>query len=174
MSTAAALHTYFAYGSNLHPLRLQHRAPQCRVVTVARLPGYRLAFDKRSLIDGSGKCNIHTCEPQSAVWGVVYCLSPAELARLDDEEVVHGGYQRIEVEVHDHSQGVHQVCTYQAPAELTDASLAPYDWYHALVIRGASHHGLPSEWIRRLQSIAAQHDHDRERRRLFDAFLAGL
>lgn len=164
---------YFAYGSNLHPRRLARRAPTCSVITTGYLPGYRLAFHKRSHIDGSGKCNIVTTgNDGDRVFGAIYELSLAELVRLDDEEVVHGGYTRIDVQIVTGSGVLAPVGVYQAPQSMIDETLLPFDWYHSLVVHGARHHGLPAEYIGALEAIAARRDDDRERRRPFDQLLA--
>lgn len=161
---------YFAYGSNLHAARLADRAPSSRFVCVAQLPGYRLAFHKRSLIDGSGKCNIVQAAETHSVWGAVYELGRRDIERLDLEEVVHGGYVRkpFEVRVGAASREVH---AYQAPPELTDESLLPFDWYHGLVIQGARQHALPQEYIALLEAVAVTRDADLQRRRHYDAYL---
>lgn len=46
---------YLAYGSNLHPLRLTARVSSARPLGTVPMPGYKIAFHKRS-IDHSGKC----------------------------------------------------------------------------------------------------------------------
>lgn len=161
---------YFAYGSNLHPERLGARAPSARFLCIARLAGYRLAFHKRSRIDGSGKCNIVAAPGPHNVWGAVYELGRADLERLDGEEVVHGGYlrQRYVVYAGDARREVH---AYEAPPDLTDEALSPFDWYHALVLDGARLHGLPQDYVAMLESIAVTRDRDRRRRRPFDELL---
>ena len=166
---------YFAYGSNLHPLRLAVRAPSHSVETVAYLPGYRMAFNKRSRIDGSGKCNIvHTGDAGDRVFGVVYRIDEAGFEALDDEEAVHGGYGRIAVALTTECGASAQAFAYKAPQDLIDESLAPYDWYHGVVVRGAQHHGLPDHYIRELEAVVPLIDDDAERRRLFDGFLEQL
>ena len=56
--TRTSLCRYAAFGSNLHPLRLQKRIPSARLLGVAPVDGFRLAFNKTGDIDGSGKANI--------------------------------------------------------------------------------------------------------------------
>lgn len=161
---------YFAYGSNLHPARLRMRAPSCAFVCVAQLPGYRLAFHKRSLVDGSGKCNI-VDSPGDVVIGAVYALNAIDFVQLDTEEVGHGGYTRIEVEVHAADGAQRRVGVYRAPRDLVDDSLAPFDWYHALVLGGARHHRLPADYLRAIEAVSCVVDADTERRRPYDALL---
>ena len=48
---------YFAYGSNLHPMRLMERVPSAKFVGTVEIKKYRLTFHKKS-IDDSSKCNM--------------------------------------------------------------------------------------------------------------------
>lgn len=135
---------YFAYGSNLHPLRLAARTPSCRALAVGWLPGHVLRFHKRGH-DGSGKCNVWpTGRVDDRVWGVVYTLAPGELEALDGFEGER--YRRRRLMVHTR-QGVLAAATYTARAGQTDDDLVPYRWYRALVACGARLHGLPRAWI---------------------------
>jgi hypothetical protein len=63
---------YFAYGSNLHPVRLIERVPSANLVGVIGLSKHRLAFQKRSK-DGSSKCNLfQTGSASDLVYGAIY------------------------------------------------------------------------------------------------------
>ena len=85
---------YFAYGGNLHPLRLAAIAPSSGLVAAAVLDGHELRFHKRSL-DGSAKCDAFP-HLGAAVHGVVYRLNPVEQSALDRAE---RGYDRVAVTV---------------------------------------------------------------------------
>ncbi len=160
---------YFAYGSNLHPERMRLRVPSARPLGHAVLSGHLLRFHKRSLSDGSAKCDAHyTGRPVDRVYGAVYSLAAAEKAALD---AVEGpGYEVAErVVICAGSQRA--VFLYRARPETVDATLQPFDWYHALVVAGARHHGLPSAYVARLSAVATCADPDaaraaRERRLL--------
>lgn len=152
---------YFAYGSNLHPERMRRRVPSAQPLGCAVLTGHLLRFHKHSLKDDSGKCDAHyTGRVQDRVYGAVYSLAAAEKAALDAVEgpgyevaervVIQGGTQR-------------PVFLYRARPEAVVADLAPYDWYHALVVAGARHHGLPEPYIARIDAIAARPDPDATR-----------
>jgi gamma-glutamylcyclotransferase (GGCT)/AIG2-like uncharacterized protein YtfP len=152
---------YFAYGSNLHPERMRRRVPSAQPVGCAVLTGHLLRFHKHSLTDGSGKCDAHyTGRVQDRVYGAVYSLAAAEKAALDAVEgpgyevaervVIQAGTQRA-------------VFLYRARPEAVLADLEPYDWYHALVVAGARHHGLPEPYIARIDSVATRADPDAER-----------
>lgn len=142
----------------------------------AWLGGYRLSFHKRSLVDGSGKCTVvQTSGGTDRVYGVLYQLGAADRERLDEQEIVLGQYTRIAVDTRHLGNGrSHEAWTYQAPQYLTDPGLQPYDWYLALVVRGAQHHGLPAEYIGWLSSVRSRTDTDAARRRPFDQLLAQL
>ena len=75
---------YFAYGSNLHPLRLRARVPSSRLVGRAKLRGHALRCHKKSLFDGSGKCDAYpTGREDDCVLGAVFTLDAAERPVLD-------------------------------------------------------------------------------------------
>nr|MDQ2697092.1 gamma-glutamylcyclotransferase [Pseudomonadota bacterium] len=83
---------YFAYGSNLHPLRLRERVPSATVLGVAELAGWRLRFHKRGQ-DRSGKCNIiPTGRSGDRVIGVIYAMAAADKDKLDAAEGLGKGY----------------------------------------------------------------------------------
>ena len=149
---------YFAYGSNLHPERMRRRVPSARPLGCAVLTGHVLRFHKQSRKDGSGKCDAHyTGRPQDRVYGAVYSLAAAEKAALDAVEgpgyevaervVIHAGTQRA-------------VFLYRARPDAVRRGLRPFDWYHALVVSGARHHGLPEAYVERLAAVAANPDPD--------------
>lgn len=74
---------YFAYGSNLLSSRLIGRVGDVRVVGVASLHGYTLAFNKRSK-DGTAKANIE--QGKGVVLGVIYKLTKHQMKKLDPFE----------------------------------------------------------------------------------------
>lgn len=153
---------YFAYGSNLHPERLRERVPSSRAVAVAELDGHVLRFHKRGR-DDSGKCSIlPSNRPRNQVYGMVYRMAAAEQANLDRAEGLGVGYLRVELTVR--IDGTPRpVFSYRAQDEHIDDALAPFAWYHQLVLAGARHHGLPAAYIAAIEAIATQPDPDRER-----------
>ena len=153
---------YFAYGSNLHPERLRERVPSSRALAVAELDGHLLRFHKRGR-DGSGKCSILPSDrPRDRVFGVVYRMAAAERANLDRAEGLGAGYLRVELTVR--VEGAAQpVFSYRAQDGHIDDALAPFTWYHRLVLAGARHHGLPADYIAAIEAIAALPDPDTER-----------
>ncbi len=144
---------YFAYGSNLFPRRKVRRTGPIRRKLRCRLPGYRLAFNKRGSA-GDVKANI-VPDAESEVWGVIYLCSPLAMEKLDWEEGVHDGhYRRIQVEVLTEQEKAVSAVTYQATEQWTCAEERPCPSYAQLVIAGAEHHGLPPEYIQQLRRLA--------------------
>ena len=152
---------YFAYGSNLHPARMRLRVPSARPLGCAVLTGHQLRFHKRSYKDGSAKCDAHyTGHSQDRIYGAVYSLAAAEKAALDTIE--GPGYEIAErVVIRDGRQQA--VFLYRARPEAIATDLQPFDWYHALVVAGARHHGLPPAYIESLAEIPFQADPDSAR-----------
>ena len=117
---------YFAYGSNMHPLRLQQRVPSCQALGLAQLSSYSLRFHKDGL-DNSGKCNVwHTGKPTDQVIGVVYQILATEKPLLDQAEGLGwGGY--CEKTVHLSVQGIeHPTFLYFADNAYINDELKPY------------------------------------------------
>ena len=154
---------YFAYGSNMLTARLQvpERCPSARPVGVAELCGHELRWHKRSLKDGSGKCDIvASAAPDASVFGVLYEIAASDKPALDREEGLGKGYDVIEVDVL-FKGSLREARSYQATN--ADPTLRPYTWYHALVLAGAREHSLPDDYIARLATIPAIDDSNCER-----------
>jgi len=151
---------YFAYGSNLLSARLRARAPSARAVGVAALPRRELRFHKRSR-DGSAKCDaVPTGRAGDAVHGAVFELDESDWPALDRAEGRGAGYERSALEIE--WQGA-PVEAYLAQAGFIEPALLPYSWYVELVVAGARQHGLPAEYVARLERQASMPDPDRER-----------
>jgi hypothetical protein len=154
---------YFAYGSNMSSRRLWQRLGSARAVAVARLPRHRLCWHKQGR-DGSGKCDAaHTGDPGHAVLGVLYDVAAAQRALLDCVEGVGAGYEAIDVGLLLDTGSSVAAFTYRAT--LIDADTLPFHWYKTHVLRGAREHGLPEEYIARLEAVPSRDDPDRERQR---------
>jgi hypothetical protein len=83
---------YFAYGSNLHPVRLEARVPSARAIGTVELLGLNLAFHKRSR-DLSAKCLLYPERPKSEkVYGVLYAFDDVDKGALDHAEGLGQGY----------------------------------------------------------------------------------
>ena len=152
---------YFAYGSNLHRGRMVARVPSARTVGTAPLDGHALRFHKRSLVDGSGKCDaLLTGNPADRVYGAVYAIRATERSLLDAFE--GPGYAVVERTVRIDGREL-PVFLYCARSEAIADGLAPYDWYHGFVVQGARQHGLPGDYVTRLEATATRPDPDAAR-----------
>ncbi|WP_339735735.1 gamma-glutamylcyclotransferase family protein [uncultured Gimesia sp.] len=159
----AELMNYFAYGSNLHPARLESRIGACQIAGVAQLERAALCFHKVGL-DRSGKCDIVFRETDATgVWGVVYQISAAQKTILDQHESLGEGYQILKTRVVTRQNQIFPVYTYQAMSDYIDQSMKPFDWYHDLVLQGALFHGFPLDYLAQLQGVAMIQEHNPHR-----------
>jgi len=152
---------YFAYGSNMASHRLLRRLPGARHVEVGILTGHQLHFRKND--SGlSGKCDIEsTDDHRDEVIGVVYEISIDDKQTLDQIEGLGTGYDEKIVQVTTLSGNILSSVTYFAID--IDHDLIPYHWYKQHVLRGAIEHGLPTDYIRKIESFESQEDADERR-----------
>ncbi|MEJ2692156.1 MAG: gamma-glutamylcyclotransferase [Candidatus Thiodiazotropha sp.] len=154
---------YFAYGSNLHPLRLKERAPSAHAIGVIEAKGKKLTFSKRGSKDHSGKCNFYESNnPSDVVFGVLYEMDSSEKVALDSAEGKGFGYNEQTVCL-EFDGKTYSSFTYIADSRYIDESLRPYEWYKQFVIEGARYHSMPEKYISMLESIAAIPDPDSKR-----------
>lgn len=153
---------YFAYGSNLHPIRLQERVPSAEVIGVVKVEGRKLTFSKKSK-DLSGKCSFYESgNLNDVVYGVLYEFDSSDKQKLDSAEGKGYGYneKHVSFELNDKA---YTPFTYVADHEHLDSSLAPYEWYKQFVVEGAKYHSMPDEYVACLEGVAAIPDPNVER-----------
>ncbi|WP_210395687.1 gamma-glutamylcyclotransferase family protein [Motiliproteus sediminis] len=150
---------YIAYGSNLHPLRLQHRLGAVIPLARLRLEGFTICFHKRGR-DNSAKCDLIEADPTIHAYAALYQLSSEQLQQLDQFE---GGYRRAFLRVELARQPPMDAITYRAETHLIDADLRPFDWYLALMRAGGEALGFDTDYQQRLAAIEQQQDADRAR-----------
>lgn len=161
---------YLAYGSNLHPRRLEARIGSTRLVGVVRLPGWSLSFDKRGG-DGSAKANLHAAPGTEAVaYAAAYDLTIDQLAMLDVFEGCGRGYETFPMTVGIDSERV-QAFTYLVPSQWVSGTMLPFDWYVDLIVSGARFHDFAPAYIDQIARQAAREDPDPGRAR---AELSGM
>ncbi|MDX1498856.1 MAG: gamma-glutamylcyclotransferase family protein [Woeseiaceae bacterium] len=148
---------YAAYGSNLHPRRLEARVPSAQLLGTARLPGFVLGFNKRGM-DGSAKCGIVAGRDEVRV--AVYSLAPGDRAGLDRLEHAGTGYEVIDVDV----PGYGTCFTYRVADAWFVSGLAPFCWYHEMVLKGMRLHGFPADYVAAIESVVPVRDPDAARR----------
>jgi len=145
---SADMMLYFAYGSNMCLMRIRERAPSAVIIGTACLHHHHVICNKLGK-DGTAKANIVPRQGAST-YGVLYEISADELALLDTEET---GYRRVEKTLLNHrNQQVHAqiyVAFHLTHQPVTTA------WYKALIIQGATEHGLPADYIRTLERLPA-------------------
>lgn len=154
--------TYFAYGSNMAIERLKSRISSAQKICNATLVGHILKFHKVSK-DGSGKCDAaHTGNASDKVIGVLYSIKKEELGELDKYEGCGYGYERKSVIINSTSGEQNKAETYVATR--IDPHIRPFDWYKEHVLQGATSNDLPTDYIAMISSVAADIDHDINRR----------
>ena len=162
---------YFAYGSNLCQARLRRRVSGVILVSVARLDGFVLRWDKRSK-DGSGKARVHRApRGEGAVFGAVFQIPETQKPLLDQVEGLGFGYEELDVQVRAPGGFPLPAWTYIAMPDDVDNSCIPYDWYRELVVCGAQSLGLPGAYIDTLRSVSSRRDADHARDQRERAFL---
>jgi hypothetical protein len=141
---------HFAYGSNMSTARLEERIGPVRQRGNAKLEGHEIRFDKKS-DDLSGKTNVVASEG-SVVFGVLYELTPLQLAKLAEFET---GYAEQGVIVH---TGDAQLRARTFVARKSTPGLRPTRGYLNHLIVGAREHQLPAGYIRVLETVEVADD----------------
>ena len=161
---------YFAYGSNLHPIRLRKRVHDVEFVGIAELHSHALRFHKRS-IDESAKCDAFLTGVESdCVIGALYRIPPKHLPDLDSAEGRGSGYERESRLVFCQGTEAHSF-TYIAEPSHIDETLTPYDWYKSFVICGAEYHSFPVPYIESIRCVSCIPDPNAKRAQLNAALL---
>ncbi len=146
---------YFAFGSNLNPEQMAQRCPGHNVVGLAALRDHRLVFPLTSNTWGGGVAGV-TVAHGSTVWGMVYDLTDAHVAALDEYEGFRGEgsqhnlYERERVWVEltrpdDDSIPRRVRAEYYVP-RVSNAS-PPSRRYLDTILAGARAHRLPDEYV---------------------------
>jgi hypothetical protein len=79
---------YFAYGSNMQKSAMQARCPSARVMGPGRLDGYKFFIG----VDGWGSVKP---SPGDIVHGILWRLTPRDLAALHAYELLHKGLYEV-------------------------------------------------------------------------------
>lgn len=121
---------YFAYGSNLDKEQMKKRCPQCRPVTTAVLPNYKLIFSGWSRTWRGGVATIQPFRGDK-VKGAVYEISEKDLARLDNYEGYPSYYTRTNVRVFDEVGKAFDAFTYVKTGK-TDITLPSKEYAESI------------------------------------------
>lgn len=154
---------YFAYGSNLHPIRLEDRLGKVGFHGIGKLSYTEIHFHKTGS-DGSGKATIESSSDRSKyVLGAMYELSKRQEKLLDKFESLGAGYNKLIVEV-ELERGEEITCfTYQGMREYVDYTSQPFHWYKQLVAQGSRFLGFPPEYTHFIENIDSIADQNKKR-----------
>ncbi len=148
---------YFAYGSNLNLEQMHQKCSNPCVVSIARLPGYRIGFHGYSSVwDGA----VETVIPDnhSEVWGVLYKLAASDWEKLDSREDARddgtGAYFHYPVEVFNDQQAVIEATNYKKA--IVGQAEYPSTDYLTIIVQGAIAQGLPAEYLFGLQKFKSK------------------
>lgn len=144
---------YAAYGSNLHPVRLQERVRSAVLLGTSVLEGWQLHFHKRGK-DGSGKCSL--LPDHSRVYVAVYEMPVTQRLALDRAEGLYSGYDARTLDV----PRFGECFTYLAAETHVDETLRPFCWYKALVLAGCEALGFPRSYVAGIRAVAHSMDDD--------------
>lgn len=159
MNAPPRTYRYAAYGSNLHPLRLQRRVPSARPLGIATLGAWQMRFHKKSDVDGSGKCSIFP--GSEGVNFAIYEIDVGEKPILDAIEGLGSGYDEMTLCMAHFGD-----CqTYVARDEVVDADLLPMDWYRELVLAGCAFNHFPDQYVAAIAATPVIADPNPDRRR---------
>ncbi len=164
---------YFAYGSNLHPLRLKQRVSSAELVGITEYPHHRLTFHKKSH-DGSSKCNmLNTGKELDLTYGAIYQLNAEHKTDLDRFEGKGCGY--IDKQIKLHHNGKDYTCfTYFAQQTHITTNLQPYHWYKQLVVLGAVYLAFPDSCVSSIEAVESIDDPDLRRRKEMDVLIKNI
>jgi len=142
---------YFGFGSNLNMTSLRAKGVEPLRARSAVLQGWRLRFNVQHFFRHEGGVgNIEPSEtPGDRVLGVLYDCPADALPSLDAMEACGHGYDRITVEVEAEGERL-QALTYVGTPEFIDDSCRPCRRYLNLLIDGARHAGLDSDYVQAL------------------------
>jgi gamma-glutamylcyclotransferase len=158
---------YLAYGSNLHPRRLQYRVPSARVIGAVGLMGWQLKFHKRGK-DTSAKCNIiQTGKTADVVYGAIYEILASEKVKLDKAEGLNTGYSLAQIEIAEWGTAFF----YVAEEEYIDNDILPFGWYKEFVMIGGRFHAFPGAYLAQIGDVKVATDADKARHQMNMAIL---
>ena len=133
---------YFAYGSNMNPVRIRQRIPQARLVGKATIKGWRLVERLYADIE---RAKGRTVE------GVLYLVTESELHRLDAYEGYPSVYGGVQVDAYLDAKHKVYAVTY-ATTEATKKEREGKEYpraYRLLCSAGAHWHGVKNAFRRR-------------------------
>ncbi len=136
---------HFAYGSNMHVGLMRARCPDARVVGRAVLPRHRFVVTR----DGYASV---TAAPGGRVYGLLWRISPRDLAALNAYENIDAGlFRRVLLSVQMHGRSA-KALVYIGRSGAPGRARAGY---MELVATAAREAGLPSDYVDGLERLRA-------------------
>jgi cation transport regulator ChaC len=118
----------------------------------ARLPGYRLAFTRRSVRTGTGVADI-LADADGETWGVLYELDARDRDALDEKEGLGWAYVHMTVAVGTADGVVREALAYTVKQK-EPAAVRPSAAYLQRLLRAAREHGFPDAYVEELERAA--------------------
>ena len=149
---------YFAYGSNLQGATLRgRRGIDVERAVPVRAPGWRLVFDKPSLLPNGNSVASIVQDEAAEVLGVAFAISQDDHAHLElTEGVAIDHYRRVEVTVEPLAPTPDPPSTaFSLGSDKRTPSAQPSTRYMGLIIEGAIEHGLPAAYVEFLRGVPA-------------------
>ncbi len=142
---------HFAYGSNMAGPVMDSACAEHRFLGPARLPGYRLAFMRRSVRTGTGVADV-VPDPHNSVWGALYELERDRLGALDRKETLGSAYEHLDVVVLTDDGVSHRAMAYSVIAK-EPVEVRPSLAYVQGLVQGARERALPADYVASLQAF---------------------
>jgi gamma-glutamylcyclotransferase (GGCT)/AIG2-like uncharacterized protein YtfP len=152
------LELYFAYGSNMDEDLMKDRCDYAKFLSVAYLPGYRLAFSQYYEPLKGGVADVIESQ-KDKVWGKVYELPLEDLHRLDIHEGHPTDYKRTQHNVIT-PQGDSLYAWVYSVVNKEGDFIPPSKRYMEFIKRGASNFGFPEDYLSFLESIRTANSDD--------------
>lgn len=147
----------FVFNALMHPAQIAACCADARVVAVARLPDYRLAFHGLSMRWDGGNAAV-LAQRGAETWGVVYALSELDAQRLDLMYAVRedgsGLHFHLPGEVFDAQGGRYEVMFHVRNALGDERS--PSTEHLDVLAQGAELRGLPADYVRWLRATPSR------------------
>jgi len=150
-------HLIFVFNALMHPEQIAACCKEPRLVTVARLPDYRLGFFGHSMRWEGGNASVVPW-PGAEAWGVVYALSPLDAQRLDLMYAVRedgsGLHFHMPGEVFDPRDGRHDVVFHLRNS--LGEERPPSTEHLRILVEGARRRGLSTDYLHGLETLPSQ------------------
>ncbi|XP_055934197.1 gamma-glutamylcyclotransferase-like [Argiope bruennichi] len=139
---------YFAYGSNMLKQRMHINCPSALFKCIGELKNFKLSSTDFAHSWKGAVATILECKNDS-VWGVVWEISKEHEEKLDLQEK---DYQPLILPIETELFGKLNCKVYQRLVHKEEMDLVSCI-YKAVCIQGAKEHGLPLEYIKKLEAI---------------------